>query len=568
MQKAYARIGWENYPSDETPINEGNLNKMDVAINELDNRIINADSSKATKAEVATLVQEISFEESTGIITITKKNGSVLKIDTKMEKIAVNFSYDKTTQKIILTLIDGTKQYVDLSALITQFEFIDTDTIGFEITADGKVKATVLDGSITSDKLEPDYLADIEEESAKAEKASESAGKNAQGAEKSAKLAQSYATGGTETREGEDEDNAKYYSEQAKKALKEVQGEYVTGVKGAAETDYRKGNVSISPEDIGALPTVVISETTDFNDFKKTGCYHINYTSGSNRPTTNHGTLIVNFDVGTPFQIWIPDNKNIVYKRCYSSNNWTAWGVVNEDAYVKKTGDTMTGNLNIDTSSTNGAQAQLNLTGSYGKQGRVVSSDAGNFGLYDASKSKWMVKSDANGNVTLNGTATTATKLGSSTVGSRYKPVYINKGVVEQCAFQENPYVEFMTPSSRSEIRYIKKIHDSDGTFGTCIMELHLALPYIPFTKSWFYLPVSFKITTLSTPIIHASVMGNKANDYKGVNVGAPVTTQLIVNSNGYAVAIAYAIGEEGLLSGYNEYGGNLVVSIWAEVEN
>lgn len=40
MQKVYRRIKWANSPSEETPLNENNLNKMDMAINELDNRIV------------------------------------------------------------------------------------------------------------------------------------------------------------------------------------------------------------------------------------------------------------------------------------------------------------------------------------------------------------------------------------------------------------------------------------------------------------------------------------------------------------------------------------------------
>ena len=43
MQKAYKRINWANYPSDTTPLNESNLNTMDAAIDELDNRIIEQD---------------------------------------------------------------------------------------------------------------------------------------------------------------------------------------------------------------------------------------------------------------------------------------------------------------------------------------------------------------------------------------------------------------------------------------------------------------------------------------------------------------------------------------------
>lgn len=40
MQKIYSRIDWENEPSKNTPLNEDNLNKMDYAIDKLDDRII------------------------------------------------------------------------------------------------------------------------------------------------------------------------------------------------------------------------------------------------------------------------------------------------------------------------------------------------------------------------------------------------------------------------------------------------------------------------------------------------------------------------------------------------
>ena len=212
MQKSYSRINWENYPSDATPINETNLNKIDYSLNEVDNRVIEHETTKATKEEVAVLVADVTFEESTGIITVTKKNGSAIKIDTKMEKIAVNFDYNRDTQQIILTLIDGTKQYIDLSALITQYEFLNSDTIIFIVQTDGKIKADVLDGSITEDKLQPNYLAQIKVETAKSQTYMNNA-------EASAVYSQSWAIGGTSTREGEDKDNSKYYSEKSKEYM-------------------------------------------------------------------------------------------------------------------------------------------------------------------------------------------------------------------------------------------------------------------------------------------------------------------------------------------------------------
>lgn len=161
MQKAYSRINWENYPSEATPLNETNLNKIDGAVDEIDNRVITQDTTKLDKVTANTMVKDVSFDEETGIFTITLLNGSTKTIDTKLEKIAVNFSYDSTTQQIILTLIDGTKQYIDMSALITQYEFAESDEIYFTVDSDGTVQASVKDGSITEDKLQPNYLADI-----------------------------------------------------------------------------------------------------------------------------------------------------------------------------------------------------------------------------------------------------------------------------------------------------------------------------------------------------------------------------------------------------------------------
>ncbi len=209
MNKTYSSINWENYPSGNTPINDENLNKMDTSINEIDDRVLQLDEKKATKEEVAPLIRDVQFNESTGIFTITRKNGSLFIIDTKLEKIAINWTYDVNTQQIILTLDDGTKQYIDLSALITQYEFLDTDTINFQVQTDGTVKAIVKDGSITEDKLQPNYLAQIKVESAKAQ-ISEANAAN------SAKKAESWAHGNTGIRAEESTNNSKYWSEQSK----------------------------------------------------------------------------------------------------------------------------------------------------------------------------------------------------------------------------------------------------------------------------------------------------------------------------------------------------------------
>ena len=237
MNKAYARINWVNYPSTDTALNETNLNRMDLALDTIDDRVITLDTTKANESDLLTCVASISFNSTTGIMTITLKNGTVGTIDTGLSKLAINFDYDEDPtsphyQQIILEMKDGTYKYIDLSALITQYEFSNTSTIAFTVGTGGVISASVIDGSITADKLQPNYLADIIVEVGKAQTAATNAGN-------SATLAESYAVGGTGTRTGEDTDNAKYYCEQA--AL--IAGQTLGGLSDVTLTSPSDGQV-------------------------------------------------------------------------------------------------------------------------------------------------------------------------------------------------------------------------------------------------------------------------------------------------------------------------------------
>lgn len=192
MQKIYSRIKWENLPSEKTAVNESNLNKMDLAVDNLDDRVVAMDASKVDLAKANELVKEILWDESKGTLTIVKMNGSQAVIDTKLEKLAVNFKYDPQTQQLIITLDDGTTQNVDLSALITEYEFLDSDTIAFEIT-DGKIKAIVKNGSITEDMLQPNFLADVKVEAEKAKASASAADASEKESTVQANLSKEYA---------------------------------------------------------------------------------------------------------------------------------------------------------------------------------------------------------------------------------------------------------------------------------------------------------------------------------------------------------------------------------------
>lgn len=228
--KVYNRINWLNKSESlTTPLGKTNLNKMDKAIDTIDNEVVSIsataeslDTTKADKDQLNNMITDIAINDKNGVISITKYNGTVLNIDTAMEKIAVNFEYNAQTQQLILTLENGEKQYIDMSALITQYEFKGTDTIAFSIDSDGKVNASIKRGSITKAMLSSEVMSAITLSESNAVASAHAAAQSATNADMDAKLSQSYSVGKSGIRDGEDTDNAKYYSEQAEKFANEA----------------------------------------------------------------------------------------------------------------------------------------------------------------------------------------------------------------------------------------------------------------------------------------------------------------------------------------------------------
>jgi len=176
MQKAHdasKNDWWRNLPDITTPITQDELNRNETTVDVIDDRVIVLDSSKANQTDMLQAVRSIGYTAATGTFRVTFFNGTYIDIDTDIEKIAINFDYDNnptspTYQKIIITLQDGTKKYIDLSALITEYEFKSSQTIQ-AIVSGGEVSFEVINGSITEDKLEPNFLANCRIEVALAE---------------------------------------------------------------------------------------------------------------------------------------------------------------------------------------------------------------------------------------------------------------------------------------------------------------------------------------------------------------------------------------------------------------
>lgn len=262
MQKAYTRIIWKNEPSHDTPLNESNLNRMDNAVDVIDDRVIELSNTKADESDLLSSVKNISVDESTGVFTIEWFNGTTKRYDTKLEKIAINFAFDVTTQQIVITLDDGTKQYIDLSELITQYEFADTDTIVSSVT-DGKVAHSIKKGSITDEYLKGQYLTQIQTAESNAAGSANNAADSATAAKNSAdnsadsaKLSESYARGGTGSREGESTDNSLYYKNQAEAAKTEAK---------ASETNAKASETAAKASEAAAKASESAAKASEEN---------------------------------------------------------------------------------------------------------------------------------------------------------------------------------------------------------------------------------------------------------------------------------------------------------------
>lgn len=199
---------------------------MEDGINEMDNRILILAQDKADAADMANVIIDFTMDDTTGVMTFTRFDGSTFTHDTAVEKIALNCYLEG--DNFVLELADGTKQKVSLSKFIDTYTFSSTDTI--RITANGKnIFADIPDGKITLAKLEPTILSTIRQYTLDAQTSkgvAEQAASTAQGwaiggtgfegnnAKYYASKSQRYAVGGVE--EGDAKDNAKAYCEAAK----------------------------------------------------------------------------------------------------------------------------------------------------------------------------------------------------------------------------------------------------------------------------------------------------------------------------------------------------------------
>ena len=209
-------------------------------------------AQKFDKKEAQALVKTIDFNESNGIFTITKYDGTVQTFDTALEKVALNVRLDG--QQFVLTLVDGTEQRVDLSAFLTQTEVKSSNTITLSI-ANGAITAQLVAGSIKKEHLSDELTEYIEGKEGMAAASASEAGVQAENARLSAvsaeasKNAANVSEQAAKVSEGNaktSETNAAKSAEQAEKAAEEAASEVEKALQKAKDSGVFKGDAGTS----------------------------------------------------------------------------------------------------------------------------------------------------------------------------------------------------------------------------------------------------------------------------------------------------------------------------------
>lgn len=305
---------------------------LDNITTDLSDRYTKTEADAKITEETNSLVANVTIDINTGIITVTKKDGTAQSVDTALEKVPATFEFvedienDKYYLKI--TNVDGTTSQTEVTNLMNQFTFTSGDIVTFSQSTNGTtttITASIKAGSVGFNELKSEVKAYIDTKAAdtSADKeivlaaktevlnASQSVTANTtivlnakDDATAQANKAKSYAVGGTGTREGEDTDNAQYYSNQANLRANDAHNSAVAAEEAKNKAQEIVGGDFLTRTGDGSNVTVTFMETASriniatgenlsvlfgkikkfFTDLK-TVAFTGSYTDLSNKPT-------------------------------------------------------------------------------------------------------------------------------------------------------------------------------------------------------------------------------------------------------------------------------------------
>ena len=123
----------------------------DEVKNHVESSVVEAINERVEAIEDA-YVKSVVYTEG-GKFAITDQAGNVVNVDLDVEKVVTNFDYNQETEKLELTLADGTVKEVSLSAFIDVYTAAK-DAKEVQVVVSGKeISASLVDGGVTTVKV-------------------------------------------------------------------------------------------------------------------------------------------------------------------------------------------------------------------------------------------------------------------------------------------------------------------------------------------------------------------------------------------------------------------------------
>ena len=140
---------------------------LQTLVAEVLNRYTKLEADALLAGNTNDLVRTVDVNLANGVITITKKDGTITTFDTALEKVPATFTIIESGGKYYLkiTNVDGTTSQTDLTNLMDVYNYNNTATVSFVKSGTGNVKtitAEVRDASIGLEKLSITAVTQIE----------------------------------------------------------------------------------------------------------------------------------------------------------------------------------------------------------------------------------------------------------------------------------------------------------------------------------------------------------------------------------------------------------------------
>lgn len=144
---------------------------LDNIVNNINNRYTKSETDANIATNVNSLVKSITYNSSTGVFTITKKDDTVITIDTVIEKVPASMALQEESDGsvyLVITNQDGSSTKTNVTSLIEDTIILSSDTINATSTTDGVNKTTtytlnIKPNSVTLSHLDTALTAKFEE---------------------------------------------------------------------------------------------------------------------------------------------------------------------------------------------------------------------------------------------------------------------------------------------------------------------------------------------------------------------------------------------------------------------